>query len=654
MCGICGKLHFDPARPADGGLIRRMNAVLRHRGPDDDGVWCDGAIGLGHRRLAILDLSRSGHQPMGNEDGSIWITFNGEIYNHLELRAGLEQRGHRYRGTSDTETILHLYEEHGPDCVQQFRGMFAFALWDGRRRRLLLARDRFGQKPLLYAVTAQGLTFASESKALLQDRLVPREVDEIALHHYLTYGYVPGPWTAFRAIRKLPPASTLVWEGGRIRLRRYWSLRYLPKLEIGEEEAGERLMSLLREATRMRLRSDVPLGAFLSGGIDSSAVTALMAESGAQPVKTFSIGFDEPSFDETRYARQVAERYATDHHEFVVTPNALTALPELVWAYGEPYADSSALPTWYLARETRRHVTVALNGDGGDEALAGYDRYLATRLAARYHLLPRWLREGIIARLARRLPESTRRKDFSGRLKRFVLALDGAPERRYARWVSLFDNCEKESLYTSEFRALVARVDSLDLLDEAYAGAESPDFVERTQCVDVQSYLPDDLLVKVDVATMSHSLEGRSPFLDHVLADFVARLPINHKLRGRTTKYLLRRAMRERLPRGILRRDKQGFGVPVGRWFRHQLRPVAKDLLLDPGALSRGLLEGRAVEALLEQHSSGRADHGQRIWQLICLELWFRSYLDRPREALAGPLADISTGGSRRAGPLAA
>jgi asparagine synthase (glutamine-hydrolysing) len=618
-----------------------MNAVLRHRGPDDGGVWSDGPIGLGQRRLAIIDLSPTGHQPMSNEDGTVWITFNGEIYNHLELRADLERRGHHYRSTSDTETVLHLYEEHGRDCVTYLRGMFAFALWDSRQRHLLLARDRFGQKPLFYAETADGLTFASEIKSILQDPAISCDVDEVALHHYLTYGYVPAPWTAFCQIRKLPPASTLFWEGGRISVERYWTLRYTPKLEIGEEEAARQLLDLLREATRMRLMSEVPLGAFLSGGIDSSAVVVLMSEAMGEPVKTFSIGFDDQSFNELPYARRVAERYATDHHEFIVTPDALGVLPGLVWAYGEPYADSSALPTYYVARETRRHVTVALNGDGGDEAFAGYERYLATRLAARYEQVPHWLREGIIAPLVRHLPESTKRKDPLRRLKRFVLAMDTTPERRYAHWIILLSDLDKERLYTPEFRTRMAEMDSLTLLEKAYATADSPNFVERTQFVDIQTYLPDDLLVKVDIATMIHSLEGRSPFLDHELAEFAARLPAGYKLRGRTSKYILKQALRNYLPESILHRDKQGFGMPVGRWFRRELRSVAYDVLLDPHTLQRGILDGDAVRALLDEHVSGQVNHGYRIWQLLFLELWFRTYVDRSRTKLTGPTEGI-------------
>jgi asparagine synthase (glutamine-hydrolysing) len=598
-------------------------------------------MGLGQRRLAIIDLSPSGHQPMSNEDSTVWITLNGEIYNHLGLRADLERRGHRYRSTSDTETILHLYEEHGPNCVEYLRGMFAFALWDSHRHRLLLARDRFGQKPLLYAETAGGLTFASEIKAILQDPAIARDVDEVALHHYLTYGYIPTPKTAFRQIRKLPPASILVWEGGRISIERYWVLRYTPKLEIGEAEAAGRLLTLLREATRMRLMSEVPVGAFLSGGIDSSAVVALMAEAMSEPVKTFSVGFDDQSFNELPYARRVAERYATDHHEFIVTTDALAVLPELVWAYGEPYADSSALPTYYVARETRRHVTVALNGDGGDEAFAGYERYLANRLAERYEYLPSWLSEGLIAPLARRLPEATGRKAPLRRFKHFVLAMNATPVRRYAHWITQIDNEAKNNLYTPDFRARMANIDSLTLLEQAYAAADSPDFLDRTQFADVTIYLPDDLLVKVDIAAMIHSIEGRSPFLDHHVAEFAARLPASYKLHGWVGKYILKRALRNHLPKSILHRGKQGFALPIGRWFRHELRQVAYDVLLDLHTLARGIFDGRAVRTMLDEHVSGRINHRYRIWELLVLELWFRTYIDRPCTALTGPAEGI-------------
>lgn len=641
MCGITGKLHFDLNHPVDPALIHRLNGVLLHRGPDDEGVWTGGQIGLGQRRLAIIDLSPTGHQPMSNEDGTIWLTFNGEIYNHPQLRVELEQRGHRYRGGSDTETILHLYEEYGRDCVKQLRGMFAFALWDAKRQALLLARDRFGKKPLLYSVLPDGLVFASELKALLQDEQVPLAVDERALHHYLSLGYVPGAQTALRQICKLPPASTLLWQNGQLSIERYWSLPYQPKLTISEDEAAEQTLALLREATRLRLLSDVPLGAFLSGGIDSSAVVACMAESMNEPVKTFSIGFEDDSFDERPFARLVAQRYATDHHEFVVKPDALAVLPELVWAYGEPFADSSALPTYYVAQMTRRHVTVALNGDGGDEAFAGYERYVAQQLAGHYERIPGWLRQGLITPLARRLPEPAGHKNPVRRFKHFVLAQAVPPERRYARWLTMMDSATRQGLYTPAFAQQVNGLDTIEPLVAAQAAADSREWLDQVLFADNTTYLPDDLLVKVDIATMCHSLEGRSPFLDHHLAEFAARLPSSYKLRGRNGKYILKKALAGLLPAEILQREKSGFAVPLAQWFRTELRPVAYQVLLDPHTLQRGMFDATALRRLLDEHSSGRVNHRNRIWALLMLELWFRTYVDRPRSALTGPAEGI-------------
>lgn len=642
MCGISGKLTHHPD-PTLSSLIGQMNGVLRHRGPDDEGIWLagNGRIALGQRRLAIVDLSPTGHQPMSNEDGSVWITYNGEIYNHPTLRPQLEARGHHYRGTSDTETILHLYEEYGRDCVTHLRGMFAFALWDERQQTLLLARDRFGKKPLVYAQTADGLIFASELKALLQDEQVSREIDEVALHHYLTYGFVPAPRTIFRQIRKLPPAHTLCWQNGRITIARYWSLDYLPKLALREAEAAEQLIHHLRTAVRIRLMSDVPLGAFLSGGIDSSAVVAFMAEAMSEPVKTFSIGFGADSYDETAYARQVAAYFQTEHQEFIVAPDALAILPELVWGYGEPFADSSALPTYYVARMTRQHVTVALNGDGGDELFGGYARYQAHRLALAYERLPHWLRQDLLPALAAHLPESDTYGSPTRRLKHFLLAQKQPLDRRYGRWLTLMDDAQKFALYTPEFAAQVRPYDAFAPLEEVYGQTAVLPWLDRLLHLDTHTYLPDDLLVKVDIATMLHSLEGRSPFLDHELAEFVARLPSQYKIRGRQGKYLLKKALAPYLPAAILRRPKQGFAVPLAGWFRRELRETVRAVLLDGRAVGRGILRETAVAHLLDEHISGKANHRYPIWQLLMLELWFRAYIDRPRAALTVPPADL-------------
>lgn len=641
MCGIAGKLTFDPERSVDEALLRRMGAVLVHRGPDDDGVWTRGRIGLAHRRLAIIDLSPTGHQPMSNERGTVWVVYNGEIYNHAELRHELERRDHVFRGRSDTETIVHLYEEHGERCVDHLRGMFAFALWDDDRQALLLARDRFGKKPLLYAETPGGLVFASELKAILQDETVPVELDDDALDAYMTWGYVPAPATILRGVRKLPQASVLTWRNGRTTVARYWTLSYEPKLKLSEDDAADGVLEHLREATRLRLMSDVPLGAFLSGGVDSSAIVALMAEATSGPVKTFSIGFEDESFDERPYARLVAGMYATDHHEMVVTPKVLDVLPEIVWAYGEPYADSSALPSYYLAKITRERVTVALNGDGGDEAFAGYDRYVANDLSRHYERLPRPVRARLLPSIASRLPETTGQKDLMRRLKRFVLAQNAPPARRYASWLTFHDDAMKRVLYTDEFSSRVSRSDPLVRFEELYARPDGGVPLDRALFSDVEMYLPDDLLVKMDIATMIHSLEARSPFLDHRFAEFVARLPARYKLKGRSRKYILRKALRKHLPRRILDRGKYGFGAPVGRWFKSDISGVARDTLLHERALSRGIVSGAGVKWLLDIHASGRVNHGYRIWQLLMLELWFRTYIDRPRGELTAPAPDI-------------
>jgi len=635
MCGICGKLNFD-GRPVDEGLIRKMCSVLAHRGPDDEGVYTskhgarstEHGIGLGHRRLSIIDLD-TGHQPMSNEDGSIRIVYNGEVYNFLRLREDLEKKGHRFRTRSDTEVIIHLYEDYGPDCVKYLRGMFAIAIWDSPRQRLFLARDRLGQKPLVYTLTSSSFIFGSEIKAILADPQIKREVDLEALHHYLTYGYVPAPLTIFKGIKKLPPAHTLVWEKGQVKIERYWSLSYIPKLQLKEEEYVPRLLELLKESVKLRLISDVPLGAFLSGGVDSSAVVAMMAELSDRPVKTFSIGFEEASFNELKFARIVSRRFGTEHHEFVVKPDALEILPKLIWHYNEPYADSSAIPTYYVSQITRQHVTVALNGDGGDEAFAGYERYLANKIARSYEKIPAFIREGVILPLINRLPEDTTRKSLTRRIKRFTAAIRETPERRYVRWVSIFNNLQKKELYSSEMREGMVDLDSVNLLVDVYRQAKADNFLDSTMFVDCMTSLPDDLLVKVDIASMANSLEARSPFLDHKLVEFAASLPPDLKLKGKTTKYILKKALKEYLPKDILYRDKMGFGVPIGRWFRNELKDYAYEILLDTRAKERGYFNPDSVKKILDEHTSGRIDHWCRIWGLLNLELWHRMFMDK-------------------------
>lgn len=627
MCGIGGKLYFDPSRNVDPQLLERMNAALAHRGPDDAGTYHGGSIGLANRRLSIIDLSPAGHQPMFNGNGTRWITYNGEIYNFVELRRGLEREGVAFRSKTDTEVVLALYERHGVECLKYLRGMFAFAIWDHPTRTLFLARDRLGEKPLYYYQDSERFLFASEPKAILQDPEVPVGADLLAIHHYLTFGYVPSPQSAFRGLRKLPPAHWLLVRDGNVIVDRYWRLRYRPKLKMTEAELRDELLRRLREAVRLRMISDVPLGAFLSGGIDSSTVVALMSECSSGRVRTFSVGFEEQGYNELHYARLVAERYETDHHEFVVKPDAIEILPELVWYYNEPYADSSAIPTYCLAKMVREHVTVALNGDGGDENFAGYERYLATQIASRYDRLPRVVRRSVERGIGALPPACFR--EFSRRAQRFFAAVFEEPRRRYARWITFFTNVQKAHLYTPAFREVTDPYDSVDLILQAYEAAGTADFLDATLGVDVATYLPDDLLMKVDIATMAHSLEARSPMVDHLFMEFVASIPSELKLRGRTQKHLFKQAVRDFLPLPVIDRPKMGFGVPIDRWFRRELREMSYDLLLSRRFTERGLFRPEVVRQILDEHAAGCAEWHHQLWSLLFLELWFQRFIDR-------------------------
>ncbi len=640
MCGIAGKMYLDRSRLAEREVLERMNAVLAHRGPDDAGIYCDGPVGLAHRRLSIIDLSPAGHQPMANEDGTVWIVFNGEIYNFQELRPDLEHRGHHFRSGTDTEVILHLYEEQGVDCLQRLRGMFALAIWDARAKTLFLARDRLGKKPLYYQRDTEALRFASEAKAILQDPAVEPRPDLAAISLYLAYGYVPSPACAFQGMQKLPPghylrcrlpAARAAQAGdGQVEVIRYWRLRRDRKVERSEAEWCAQIRDRLEEAVRVRLVSDVPLGAFLSGGIDSSAVVAMMSRVSSGPVKTFSIGFAEPEYDELRYARQVARQFGTEHHELVVRPDAAAILPKLAWHYDEPFGDSSAVPTFYVAEMTRRYVTVALNGDAGDENFGGYDRYLANLMAAAFD---RWPGAGLCRGALRRglglLPRSGRRTSLFSRGRRFLEGLADAPERRYARWMCHFYGDRRGELLTPEFQTATGGADGLEPLLAAYRDSDAPDFADATLGVDVALYLPDDLLVKVDIASMAHSLEARSPFLDHEFMEFAATIPANLKIRGRTKKYILKQALAGLLPPEILHRPKMGFGVPIDHWLRHELKDLVRETLLGSRARARGYFQPAYVERLLTEHLEGRANWHYLLWTLLMLELWHRTHIDR-------------------------
>lgn len=610
-----------------------MCEVIEHRGPDSRGAFVEEGVGLGIQRLAIIDLE-TGDQPIFNEDGSIVVVLNGEIYNFRELRAELEARGHQFSTRSDTEVIVHLYEEHGDGCVEHLRGMFAFALWDKSRRRLLLARDRVGKKPLFYCVRDRTIWFGSEPKAILQDPEVPRDVNLDAIDCFLQFQYVPHPLSAFASLSKLPPAHLLTWEGGRISKRRYWKLSYAPDERYGgEAEMHERIREELLEATKLRLRSDVPLGAFLSGGVDSSAVVAAMAKLSSTPVKTFSIGFDVAAFDETAYAHEIAELFSTEHHEFRVEPHAMEILPKLVWHYGEPFADQSAIPSLYLAELTRRHVTVALNGDGGDEDFAGYPRFIANTIADRLDWIPRPLaRAG--AQMLDRIGPGPRPRSLRTRLRRLARAVSLTPYDRYAMWIAYFTELDRGELYTPELRTTLGEHRTApSIIRDPYLASDAMELVDRLLDVDVNSYLPGDLLVKMDIATMAHSLEVRSPLLDHRFMEMAARLPAAAKLQGTTTKRVFKDALRPWIPDHILDRAKMGFGVPIGDWFRGTLRDLPAEVLLDPRSLERGYFRPEKVRQIIDRHLSGAEDTSNKIWALLQLELWLRTYVDATQPA---------------------
>ncbi len=627
MCGICGKINFN-SEPIEESLIHKMTAVLSHRGPDDEGIFIKANIGLGHRRLSIIDLTSAAHQPMPNEDGAIHIVCNGEIYNFQELRRELEEKGHNFRSKSDTEVIIHLYEEVGVDCVKSLRGMFAFALWDENRKRLFLARDRVGKKPLNYAFTNRSFIFSSEIKSILQDPGLSRNLNFQALDLYLTYGYIPAPETIFSGIKKLPPAHTLVLEKGNIKIERYWSISYRNTLKLKEEDYCQRLLELFTEACKIRMSSDVALGAFLSGGIDSSAVVAMMSKISRQPIKTFSIGFKEQSFNELEYARKIAKLFNTQHHEYIVQPDVLEILPKLIWHSNEPFADSSIIPTYYLAKMSRQEVTVALNGDGGDESFAGYRRYAAAKVANIYSLLlPRLFRKGISS-FMQNLPESTDKNDPIKYFKRFTKGSCLSKEERYASWMFIFDPELKEDLYSQGLKNRLQGSNSKGYIPNIYRQSDIHDFINSALFVDIMTVLPNDYLVKVDIASMANSLEGRSPFLDHKLMEFAASIPSNLKLKGITTKYILKRALRKILPPETLYRQKSGFGVPVSSWFKRELKSYAYDILLSPASISRGYFNKGVVKRILDEHVLGKIDHGHRIWSLINLELWHRMFMD--------------------------
>lgn len=626
MCGIVGTVSASGGRNPE--ELSAALSVLGHRGPDGQATWSDSHCSLGHRRLAIIDLSTDAEEPLPNEDLSMWLNFNGEIYNFRELRSELEGFGHRFRSCTDAEVALHAYEQWGPASVEKLRGMFAYVVWDARERRLFAARDRVGKKPFFYSEGAV-FRFASELQGVMTMFETALPIDMEALDSYLTFGYIPAPQTGFLGVRKLPPGHWMTVDvtdaGLRTNVEAYWNLDYGTKENLSEAAAIQRLRTLMSDAVERRLVSDVPLGAFLSGGIDSSIVVGLMAQLSHEPVKTFSIGFEEQPYNELDHARRISKMWETEHHEFVVKPDASEILPLLVRHYGEPYSDSSAIPTYYLSKLTRSHVTVALNGDGGDENFAGYERHWANRMASFMERVPGTAKAA--KTLARLIPDSSEAKSSLRKLQRFVHALGFSQAVRYGRWVGYFTDEEKLSLLRPECRAQMSGM-SQEWFRSLFEDAIGLDSVDAALSVDVRSYLPYDLLVKADIATMANSLEARSPFLDQEVMAFAARLPSTLKLRGRTSKYILRKAFADLLPKENVARPKMGFAVPVGQWLRGPLKDLLHETLLASDARTSAYLRPDAVRFVVDRHMNGD-ERSSQVWNLLMLEMWHREVVDK-------------------------
>lgn len=625
MCGIAGFISKTADRRDE--RVERLDAMCRvitHRGPDEQGTAVEGRAAMGMRRLSIIDLA-TGQQPIYNTDRSKLIVFNGEIYNYRELKKDLESSGYSFRTNSDTETIIHAYEEFGPDCVNRLRGMFAFAIWDETEKSLFMARDRVGKKPLFYTVTSDGeFVYGSELKVLLEHGGVDREIDHGALDSYLTFGYVPEELCIFKGVRKLEPGHFLIFKNGEVRTERYWDFDFTKETLTGsEDEIASELLEKLRDAVGVRLISEVPLGAFLSGGVDSSAIVGLMSQIMDQPVKTFSIGFNEDSFNELKYARMTAKHFKTDHHEFIVTPDFVDVIDDLIWHFDEPFADPSSMPTYMVSKMAREFVTVVLSGDGGDELFAGYTRYASDLDRSGFAKIPSGLRQGLIRPLSEALPEGARGKNYL-----FNISLDSAG--RYIDSISHFNGPRKRKLYSAEIKTKMnGSFERGEKLFRQIAGSVgSDDPVENLLYLDSKTYLPGDILTKVDRMSMASSLEARSPLLDHELIEYVTRIPSSMKLKGTATKHIFKKALSGLVPNEILYREKQGFGVPIGDWINLQLKDRIIGDLRDQRTIERGYFDAKYINVLLDEHARNRRDHSHALWTLWMLELWHRRYID--------------------------
>ncbi len=615
-------------------LLTKMTDSIAHRGPDDSQTWLSTdhhdaygkplCVALGFRRLSIIDLEGA-RQPMANEDGTVRMVFNGEIYNYQTLRRRLEGTGHKFATHGDGESIVHLYEDLGTDCFAHLNGMFAIGIWDANQNRLVLARDRIGQKPLYYAANNGRLVFGSELKCLAAVEGICTDIDPAAIDEFLTYQYIPHPGTIWKGVRKLPPGHFAVFENGQVTVQRYWDFDPTAEQPIGRGDACDKLRELLTDSVRLRLQSDVPLGSFLSGGIDSSLITAIAQQLNPAPVRTFSIGFPVSDFDETAYAAQVAEHLGTRHQRFEVMPSGVDIIDSLVWHYDEPFGDSSAVPTWYLSQLTRGEVTVALSGDGGDELFAGYDRYRALWLSSLLQkMFPVHKIPGV--NLAQRLPDSDRRRSLIRRGKRFLEALGQPTARRYMNWLQIFPESMRAAIYSDDFLASLPGDDPFDFLDSVWARSKGRDVVSRASISDILSYLPCDLCTKVDIASMAHGLEVRQPLLDYRVVEFAASLPVNLKFRGGRGKLILQDTFGSMIPKTIFTRKKMGFGVPIGAWFRNELKPMVHDTLLADDARIAPYFRRDAVAELIRSHETSEQNHGYRLWNLLILEKWLRRW----------------------------
>jgi len=630
MCGICGIISFNNNIVTE-PVIHSMCKVISHRGPDDEGMFIgnNSHVGLGMRRLSIIDL-QTGHQPVFNEDKSICLVLNGEIYNFQELKTRLINEGHKFYTKTDTEVVAHLYEKYGYDCVTHLRGMFAFALWDDNKKALFIARDRVGKKPLVYAVNNGQLSFGSEIKCLLEAGSSKREIDHNAIDMFLTYQYIPSPMTIFDDIKRLPPASYMVCDSkGNIKITKYWELDFSKKTNLTFTESCGEIKRILTESTKLRMISDVPLGAFLSGGHDSSIIAGIMSRLSDKPVKTFSIGFEEEGFSELPYARIVANHFGTEHNEFNVKPDMIEILPKLIWHYDQPFADTSIIPSYYVSNITRKYVKVALNGDGGDENFCGYLRYPAIKLSSMFpfEILGRKFYE----KTGKMIPlvETTSVKNKLRYFRRFFTALGEPVPVRNVLWHCFFTNEIKRFIY-SDYMNNMIKQNSYDYLVDVYNKPDYDDILDRVSYTDINTYLPEDLLVKMDIASMSNSLEARSPLLDHNLLEFTATLPSSWKLKnGINKKYILKETFRDFLPKEIMSRPKQGFGIPIGKWLREDLSGYLKEILYSEQTMRRPYFNHKNIKILVENHLSGKEDHGYRLFALIVLELWHRIFIDK-------------------------